>query len=267
MGAAVIPGGVDAAKYYAGVAPLMIKFTAGRRSAAVRGASKARSAAMTIDDAESLIGLVKDGWIDIMTSVSRDGLIDMVVFDVKGTSALWLSEESSTVFHLAIQSIRESLKFLGAPRALSFFDGMNGFKVLAPLKDGINRRAAGIMVKVIGEAFTRVSKRIKVLGDHMGEITVGGNTMLKVGMFRVPLSLHWSTKLAAVPITGCARNFSTILASPTRVLRDLQRYSEAIEGLGINESALLDVESMDELSLIYELKSRLAATIHVECNS
>ncbi len=264
MGTAV-RAGLSAEDYYAAVAPLIIRFTAGRRSAVVRGSSKAsRSAVADIASAESLLELARGGWIDVMTSVSRHGLIDTLVFDVKGTSNLWLSEDSSTVFHLAIQAIRESLYFFGVRSTLAFFDGMNGFKVIAPLNGGVGREAAGIMVETTREAFERAAKKIRVLRDNVGSVTIGSNTMLKVGMLRVPLSLHWSTKMAAVPVIGCARNFSTIYADPSRVLRDLERYSEALGELGINEAPRLD-SSLDKLRIIYELKTRIASNIRVEC--
>ncbi|GGP19467.1 hypothetical protein GCM10007981_03270 [Thermocladium modestius] len=264
MGMAV-RAGLSAEAYYASVAPLIVRFTAGRRSAVVRGSSKAsRSAVVDITSAESLLELVREGWIDVMTSVSRNGLIDTFVFDVKGTSNLWLSEDSSTVFHLAIQAIRESLSFFGVRNTLAFFDGMNGFKVIAPLDGGVERGVASMIVEATREAFERAAKKIRVLRDNMGGVTIGSNTMLKVGMLRVPLSLHWSTRMAAVPVIGCARNFSTIYADPSRVLRDLSRYSEAISELGTNEAPRLD-PSMDELRVIYELKTRIASNVRVEC--
>ncbi|MGC8597057.1 MAG: hypothetical protein ACP5NY_03960 [Thermocladium sp.] len=258
---------IDPLTYYDRVAPLIIRFTAGRRSTAIKGNHKtSRGEGAQLNDVEDVMSVVERGFIDIMTSVSRDGLIDVVVFDVKGTGSLWLNEDGATVFYLAIQAIKQTLAFLGIESTLTFFDGMNGFKVMTLLSKGIDKRVAGTIVGVTWEAFTRTAKRFKVLRNNLDEIMIGGNTMLKVGMFRVPLSLHWSTKLAAVPVVDCPKNFSTIKAIPQRIIDDLPNYVKAIEELRINETELNDLSKMDKLQLIYSLKARLSSNLSTNCS-
>ncbi|MFP3045233.1 MAG: hypothetical protein RXR03_06480 [Thermocladium sp.] len=256
----------DPLAYYGKVAPLIIRFTNGRRSTAIKGDHKtSRGEEAQLDDVEDVMAVVKRGFIDIMTSVSRNGLIDVVVFDVKGTGNLWLSEDGATVFYLAIQAIRQTLAFLGVESTLTFFDGMNGFKVMSLLSRGIDKRMAGTIVGVTWEAFTRTAKRFRVLRNNLDEVMIGGNTMLKVGMFRVPLSLHWSTKLAAVPVVDCPKNFSTIKALPQRIMDELPNYINAINELRANDVELSQLSKIDKLQLIYSLKARLSSSLTTDC--
>ncbi|WP_054843739.1 hypothetical protein [Vulcanisaeta souniana] len=84
------------------------------------------------------------------------------------------------------------------------------------------------LVGMINEVVSRSMKSIDLFQTFGNDVIIGGNTMLKVKMYRVPLSLHWSTKLSAIPVAR-VYDFITFSADPSNVIRRLDINRKLLE--------------------------------------
>ncbi len=249
----IIKPSVRPSKYYKFVIPYMMKFISNRkltiiwqRNSKIGIVKKMKlkdgsKVPIVVNNERDFLKLVERGGIDFMCSVKPLGanLIDMIVLDVKANKQLWLSERGSLVMDIIIKMINSILNFAGIESTLTMFDGMNGFKVvtLLDLKD-VNEDTLGQvrivkgLVSIVNDMALRILKKFKINHDVLKDLIIGANTTLKVGMCRVPFSIHWSTKLIAVPvINNDVKNFSLIYAEPVRVIERLHIYSGLIDKL------------------------------------
>jgi len=121
------------------------------------------------------------------------------------------------------------------------------------------------LVDVVNEVVHRSMKSMELYQRLGDDVVIGGNTMLKVRMYRVPLSLHWSTKLSAIPVAR-VYDFTTISADPSNVIRRLDSMRKVLEPLFTRNpvDALLDgirrwVDG--DYSLVYQLKGVIRSSI------
>ncbi|MFB6469959.1 MAG: hypothetical protein TU36_001795 [Vulcanisaeta sp. AZ3] len=266
-------------KYYDIVGDLMMNFLIGRRITIIRQTGDSITVMtrikhedgsklpIIISDKNELLRFVKIGGIDFMASVSsataKDA--DTVIIDVKGSRKAWIINRGLELMDLITSAIRTALEYLGLMNSLVFFDGMNGFKIMAFLSGGISAEELRVLINIISDAVIRSIKSnelYQALGD---EALIGGNTMLKVKMFRIPYSLHWSTKLSAIPIPRIY-DFTTISADPANVIRHLDTDRKLLEKSLVKnpiDSLIENVRRvMDgDYSLIYELKGAIKSKI------
>lgn len=234
-------------KYYDIVGDLMINFLANRRTAIIRQIGDS-AVLMTrvrhedgsklpiiINSKDELIRYVRAGGIDFMASVgtalSRGG-IDMAIIDVKGGRKVWMIDRGGLeLMDLIVSVVRVTFEYVGLVNNAVIFDGMNGFKVIAPpLSKEVDNEEMRSFVNLINEVVNRSMKSFDLFQAYGNDIIIGGNTMLKVRMYRVPLSLHWSTKLSAIPLAR-VYDFLTLYADPSSVIRRLETNRKLLEPL------------------------------------
>ena len=150
---------------------------------------------------------------------------------------------------------------------------MNGFKVAAVLDPPIDKGSAAALANLINEGVLRAVKTIirNLTPGLESGVLVGGNTMAKVGMFRVPLSLHWSTKLSSIP-TGCVKDFITLDADPSRVVERVSTFKTWIETLTRRNSSSRLIEAIGrwrsgDLTVLYWVKECVRSGFKMECNA
>ena len=114
------------------------------------------------------------------------------------------------------------------------------------------------LISIVNEAVYRGIKSNELFQRYGNDIIIGGNTMLKVRMYRVPLSLHWSTKLSAIPVAR-VYDFVTVYADPSNVIRRLDTNRKLLEPLLTKNptDSMLDLIKRwlnNDYSLIYYIK-------------
>lgn len=247
---------VSPVKYYSAVAKYMIKIVEERRLAAivqredevklvrsVRYRSGIRRPILVVKPSQ-IVTMAKKGAVDIMFSVTKvkEEIPDVLVVDVKADKHVWIHEYNWYIFDLVVQIICNYLKFLGIENVMVCFDGMNGYKIITlldleevkayvPDRQRFNRYISKL-VEYMKELAIRVTKHYRHIIrdlDLFSHMLISGNTTLKIGLCRVPLSLHWSTKLAALPLPMPVREFAVTYSLPSRVLERLPQYGEVIE--------------------------------------
>ncbi len=285
---------VDPVSYYKSVAPLMLKLLAGRRISVIwqRGSRVGQTCyvrtksgerkIIQVQDVDVLLRLARQGVIDVLFSLNmiNERVQDIYVVDVKADRHVWTHEKSWLILDLVVQIIENFFQFLHLKSRLVYFNGINGFKVIAALDVGklreydasVIRRCFESSISLLNELCRRVLKRFKsVVGDVadlMRHVHVSGNTMLKSNFCRSPLSLHWSTKLSAVPVIASVKEFSVLHAMPSIVLSKLHVYANALESrLRRNDiDGLLRAERWaigDDL-VLYEAKSYVLSNITLD---
>lgn len=267
---------VDPIKYYSIVGELMVDLMANRpaqvivqRSGSIKLIKNIDGKPILINDINDLRLLAAQGGLDFMASVKpmNSNRVDTLVVDVKVKQTMFNIPEGYLMMHLAVNAIKLGLEALGIHNSMPYFDGMNGFKVLAKLTDqsSVDLKVASRILKVIIEAAQRVLKRFSRLSGLMDDVTLGINTLSKVKVFRVPLSMHWSTKLSAIPIPGfCIKNFSLISAEPVKVMDNVNLYS-FIRSIKPNDTNLNSWLTGEDYLLIYRVKSYILSNIRLEC--
>ncbi|WP_252901755.1 hypothetical protein [Vulcanisaeta sp. JCM 14467] len=210
----VLKPSVRLLKYYDIVGDVMINFLTNRRAAIIRQVNDT-AVLMTrvkhedgsklpiiINSKDELIRYVKAGGTDFMASVgtalSRG--IDMAIIDVKGGRRVWMLDRGLDLMDMIVTVVRIIFEYVGLTNNAVIFDGMNGFKVIASLSKEVNDEVVKSFVNLVSEVVNRSLKWLDLFQAYGSDVIIGGNTMLKVKMYRVPLSLHWSTKLSAIPL-------------------------------------------------------------------
>lgn len=275
----VLKPSVRPIKYYDIVGDLMMKFLSGRKVTVIRqvGDSAMLMTRVKHEDGsklpiilstkDELIKYVKLGGVDFMASVNAAASkgIDMVIIDIKGGKGVWMSDRGLELMDLLTTAVRITFEQLGLVHNAVIFDGMNGFKVISMLSREVNPEDLRALVDVVNEVVHRSMKSMELYQRLGDDVVIGGNTMLKVRMYRVPLSLHWSTKLSAIPVAR-VYDFTTISADPSNVIRRLDSIRKVLEPLFTRNpvDALLDgirrwVDG--DYSLVYQLKGVIRSSI------
>ncbi len=246
----------DPVRYYTRVAKYMIKTIEERRLAAIvqrnsdvrlvrsiRYRSGIRRPIIVIKESQ-IPAMVRKGVIDIMFSVTklREELPDVYVVDIKADKHVWIHENNWYIFDLVVQIVCNFLKYLEIDNYIICFDGMNGYKVITLLdvkeaKSYVKDRNQYMKIlsksiELLKDIAIRVVKHYKSIYsglDLFSHMLISGNTTLKIGLCRAPFSLHWSTKLAALPLSTPVREFSVMRALPSRVLDKAEIYGQVIE--------------------------------------
>ncbi len=247
---------VSPVRYYSVVAKYMMKVVEERKLAAivqredevklvrsVRYRSGIRRPIMIVKPSQ-IVTMAKKGAVDIMFSVTRikEEIPDVLVVDVKADKHVWIHEYNWYIFDLVVQIVQNYLKFLEIENTIVCFDGMNGYKIItvldiddvksyAPDRQKFNKYFTKF-IENVRELAIRVTKHFKHIIqdlDLFSHMLISGNTTLKIGLCRVPLSLHWSTKLVAVPLPMSVREFSVTYSFPSRVMEKVQQYGDVIE--------------------------------------
>ncbi len=266
-------------KYYDIVGDLMINFLANRRAAIIRQVNDSATLItrakhedgsklpIIINNKDELIRYVKAGGIDFMASVSTalSKGIDIAIIDVKGGKKVWILDRGLELMDLIVTVIRVVFEYVGLVNNAVIFDGMNGFKVIAPLSREVSDDYMRPFVNLVGEVVNRSLKSFDLFQAYGNDVIIGGNTMLKVKMYRVPLSLHWSTKLSAIPLAR-VYDFLTLYADPSNVIRRLETNRKLLEPL-FNKNpidSLLDAVNRwvnNDYTLIYHIKGVIRSRI------
>ncbi|ADY00812.1 MAG: hypothetical protein ACP5GZ_04065 [Vulcanisaeta sp.] len=268
----VLKPSVRPLKYYDVIGDLMINFLTGRKATIIRQVgdtatlmTRARhedgsKLPIIINSKDELIRYVKMGGIDFMASVSTalSKGIDTVIIDVKGGRKVWMLDRGLELMDLIVSAIRVTFEYVGLTNNAIVFDGMNGFKVIASLSREVGNEEMKAFINLINEVINRSMKPLDLFQAYGNDIIIGGNTMLKVKMYRVPLSLHWSTKLSAIPIAR-VYDFLTLYADPSNVIRRLETNRKLLEPLFMKNpvDSLLDNVSRwinNDYSIIYYIK-------------
>lgn len=268
-------------KYYDIVGDLMINFLANRRAAIIKQVGDSATLMtrakhedgsklpIIINNKDELIRYVKAGGIDFMASVgtalSRGG-IDIAIIDVKGGRKVWMLDRGGLeLMDLIVTVIRVVFEYVGLVNNAVIFDGMNGFKVVASLSREVSDDDMKSFVNLVGEVVNRSLKSFDLFQAYGNDVIIGGNTMLKVKMYRVPLSLHWSTKLSAIPLAR-VYDFLTLYADPSNVIKRLETNRKLLEPLFSKNpiDSLLDAVNRwanNDYELIYYIKGVIRSRI------
>ena len=267
---------VDPIKYYDLMGELMLNFMVNRtiqvivqQSGSVRLIRSVEGKPIIINNVNDLKSFVAQGGLDFMASVKPVGSsnVDVLVADIKVKQAMFNIPEGYLVMHIASNAVRLGFEAVGISNVLTYFDGMNGFKVFAKLNEQsrIELKNAARLLRIIVDASERAIKRLSRFSELMSNVTLGVNTLSKVKAFRVPLSMHWSTKLSAIPIPHfCIKNFSLIDAEPVKAMNDLSEYT-FIGNLKPNSVNLTQLLAEEDYILAYRIKAHILSGIRLEC--
>ncbi len=267
---------VDPIKYYDLVGELMLNFMVNRtiqvivqQSGSVRLIRSVEGKPIIINNVNDLKSFVAQGGLDFMASVKPVGSsnVDVLVADIKVKQAMFNIPEGYLVMHIASNAVRLGFEAVGISNVLMYFDGMNGFKVFAKLNEQsrVELKNAARLLRIIVDASERAIKRLSRFSELMGNVTLGVNTLSKVKAFRVPLSIHWSTKLSAIPIPHfCVKNFSLMDAEPVKAMSDLSEYT-FIGSLKPNSVNLTQLLAEEDYILTYRIKAHILSGIRLEC--
>jgi len=216
-----------------------------------------------VSNKEELLDLVRRGGVDFMASIGKieTAGVDMLVVDIKADRYVWLHERGLRAMHAVTRAIELGLEYLGFTNKVTIFDGMNGFKIMSPLSTGMSKDAAKSIVNLLSDAAARAIKSLDI-GSIIHGITVGSNTMVKVGMFRIPLSMHWSTKLASIPVT-CVEDFAAVNADPARTMSNLNHYSRILERLRTSNEVSPNWDS--DVITVYRIKNHIRRELRISC--
>ncbi len=262
-------------KYYDVTGELILAFLTGRKVSAIvqkdltaRLVNRLRlkngsRVPIIISSKNELLRLVEKGAIDFMASIgtATSKGVDWIVIDVKGTRKAWLSEYGSAAFEAFTNAARAVFEEVGLIKNAVIFDGMNGFKVMAYLNSDISLGDAIIFVKFIEDLVPRVVKYMPYCRNFLDDIRVSGNTVQKARMCRVPLSLHWSTKLSAIPVDS-VYNFTSVKAYPDYVVNNLSTLARPLRQL-LDRNPVEEFERLissireDYHGVLYEVKARV----------
>ncbi|WP_069807547.1 hypothetical protein [Vulcanisaeta thermophila] len=275
----VVKPSVRPIKYYDVVGDVMVEFMRNRRVAIIQQTNtEARLITrvrhedgtplpIIINDKEELIRYVKSGGIDFMTSIGNatSKNADTLIIDIKGGRKAWLTIEGLRAMNIAIMAVKAVFEGLGLSNNVVVFDGMNGFKVISKLSSEVGDDVIQGFIRIVTEGVPRGLKGIEVFRSYEDDIIIGGNTMIKVRMFRVPLSLHWSTKLSAIPITD-VESFLSKNADPSNVVMSMSLMRKLLEPLSrLNPvDSLLDFVGklrVDDVDVIYKIKHMVKASL------
>ena len=218
-----------------------------------------------------LVALAAQGALDFMVSVKPMGGqgVDLLILDIKAKPNIFGDPRGDTILHIASNAARLALTYVGLNSVLMYFDGMNGFKVMAKVKPEYapSQEYASRLLKILADAVIRSVKRFTEYRDLMDSIIVGVNTVTKIKAVRIPLSIHWSTKLSAIPIPGyCVKNFSLISAEPVKVLEEVELYGPlARVDDGVLDPGILKAIDEDPYGLLYSIKAHILGNIRVGC--
>ncbi|MGC9227310.1 hypothetical protein [Caldivirga sp.] len=267
---------VDPIKYYDSVGELMLDFMVNRttqvivqQSSGVRLIRSIEGKPIIISSINDLKSFVAQGGLDFMASVKPIGSskVDVLVADIKVKQAMFNTPEGYLIMHIASNAVRLGFEAVGVSSMLMYFDGMNGFKVFAKLneQEGVELKNATRLLRIIIDAAQRAMKRFSRFSGLMSNITLGINTLSKVKAFRVPLSIHWSTKLSAIPILHfCVKNFSLMDAEPIRTMSNPSVYS-FIRNIKPNSINLTQLLANEDYVLTYRIKAHILSGIRLEC--
>ncbi|ABW01529.1 hypothetical protein Cmaq_0689 [Caldivirga maquilingensis IC-167] len=267
---------VDPIKYYDSVGELMLDFMVNRttqvivqQSSGVRLIRSIEGKPIVINSINDLKSFVAQGGLDFMASVKPIGSsnVDVLVADIKVKQVMFNTPEGYLIMHIASNAVRLGFEAVGIGNVLMYFDGMNGFKVFARLneKNGVDLKNASKLLRIIIDAAERAMKRFSRFSGLMSNVTLGVNTLSKVKAFRVPLSIHWSTKLSAIPIPHfCVKNFSLMDAEPVKTLSNPSAYS-FMRNLKPNSVNLTQLLADEDYVLTYRIKAHILSGIRLEC--
>lgn len=266
-------------KYYDIVGDIMVEFMKNRRVAIIKQTDTeahlitrvkhedGTPLPILINDKGELIKYVKSGSVDFMTSVTMatSTNVNMLMIDIKGGRRTWLSVNGLRALNAAVLAVKVAFEKLGLTNNCIVFDGMNGFKVISKLSDEVNNEVVKGFVKIVVEGVVRGLKGVGVFHDYEDDIVIGGNTVTKVKMFRVPLSLHWSTKLSAIPVVD-VESFITKMADPANVIMSMSTIKKLLEPLSNGNPVDTLVNFIDrfndyEVPVIYEVKAAVRASL------
>lgn len=266
---------VSLVKYYDVVGGFMVGYMKGRhvqvivqRSEGIRLMRHIEGKPITINDVGDIKSLASQGGLDFMASVMPPGqsLIDTLIVDIKAKQQLFNRPEGYVSMHVLANAVKLGLVSFDVSNSLVYFDGMNGFKVLAKLSKDywMVLNDASRLLKIVIDASLRAFKRFGSYAKFLNSITLGINTMSKVKVFRVPFSMHWSTKLSAIPIKGgCIKNFSTMSSEPVNVIANIGEYAFAGQ---ISENKIdLSWLGEEDYVLAYRVKSYILSNLRLEC--
>jgi len=288
---------ISPVRYYSRVARYMIKTLEERRLAAivqkngdvrlvrsVRYKSGIRRPIIITKESQ-IPAMAKKGVIDIMFSVTRlrEELPDVYVVDIKADKHVWIHEKNWYIFDLVAQIVCNFLKFLEIENYIICFDGMNGYKIIALLnieeaKSYVKDRQQFMKIlsksiEFLKDVAVRVAKHYKHIYeglDLFSHMLISGNTTLKIGLCRAPFSLHWSTKLAALPLPVPVREFSVMQALPSRVIEKAENYGMVIDQkwrynkVGTFIRVMESCMRGDYVEYIYKAKSYIMSHISLE---
>jgi len=283
---------IEPLNYYKHVAQYLLKFLSNRKLtviwqrndkvglAKVIKTKTGSRKPITVNNEIELLKLIKNGVIDLMFSVKSDekNVVDVYVVDIKADKSVWIHEKNWLILDLVVQIVNNYLTYLGIDSKLTYFDGMNGFKVIALMKitEDINPREFRIIlsksIELLDEIFTRCIKKYKEIYEPLdlkNHLVIGGNTMLKVGACRTPLSMHWSTKLIAIPLVNSVKDFSIMHTRPRYVLDKLFMYASVIESMWRENDISTFVKIIQQylsnnFTIIYEVKRYVLSNISLE---
>ena len=267
---------VDPIKYYDSVGELMLDFMVNRttqvivqQSSGVRLIRSIEGKPIVINSINDLKSFVAQGGLDFMASVKPIGSsnVDVLVADIKVKQVMFNAPEGYLIMHIASNAVRLGFEAVGISNVLMYFDGMNGFKVFAKLNenDTAELKNASRLLRIIIDAAQRAMKRFSRFSGLMSNVTLGVNTLSKVKAFRVPLSIHWSTKLSAIPIPRfCVKNFSLMDAEPIRTMSNPSVYS-FMRNLKPNSVNLTQLLADEDYVLTYRIKAHILSGIRLEC--
>ncbi len=198
-----------------------------------------------ISKSSQLVKLARRGAVDVMFSVSKlkEDLPDVFVVDIKADKNVWIHQYNWYIFDIVVSIVKKFLEFVNIKNYLICFDGMNGYKIITlfnidELKAEVNENKSQLLkyylacIDFLRELAVRITKRYKNILqglDLFSHMLISGNTTVKIGLCRAPLSLHWSTKLVAIPLTKPVREFAVTESMPSRVVGCVHVYGDVIE--------------------------------------
>ena len=223
-----------------------------------------------------IVKLARRGAVDIMFTVSKvkEELPDVFVVDIKADKNVWIHQYNWHIFDLVVSIVKYFLEFSDVKSYLICFDGMNGYKVItlfnvdelkAELNDDRSRllKYYSACIDLLRDLAIRIVKRYKhVLQglDLFSHMLISGNTTVKIGLCRAPLSLHWSTKLVSVPLAKSIRDYAVTESLPSRVIECVHVYGDIIERGWRENPARKFIEYIDrylrgDFEIIYRAKA------------
>ncbi len=288
---------INPVRYYSRVARYMMKTLEERRLAAivqkngdvrlvrsVRYKSGIRRPIVVTKESQ-IPAMARKGVVDIMFSVTKikEDFPDVYVVDIKADKHVWIHEKNWYIFDLVAQIVCNFLKFLEIENYVICFDGMNGYKIIALLnveeaKSYVKDRQSFLKIlsksiEFLRDVAVRVAKHYKHIYqglDLFSHMLISGNTTLKIGLCRAPFSLHWSTKLAALPLPTPVRDFSVMQALPSRVADKAENYGVVIDQrwrynkVGTFIRVMENCLRGDYVEHIYKAKSYIMSHISLE---
>ncbi len=232
-----------------------------------------------------IVQLARKGAVDIMFSVTkvREELPDVFVVDIKADKNVWIHQYNWYIFDIVVKIVKLSLEFAGINKMLVCFDGMNGYKIMTlfkvdELRSEVKERRDELMrlystyIEFLRDLAVRVVKRFRHMLqglDLFSHMLISGNTILKIGLCRAPLSLHWSTKLVSLPVVKPVRDFAVTESLPSRVIECVHVYGDVIESAWVENSPrkFIDIAkrySEGDFEILYRAKAQILSQVSRE---